>query len=247
MNGILYVFHGSQKEEKNSAAMAFIETLKQRLGKDLLQKTAFLENHPDTILKQSEVLIAKGADHLIIVPVLLFAAKHALVDIPEEAAEVRKKHPDVQIVQAETFGHRSGSRAVLQERFSQVKEEYPSKALTGILLAHGTKRTEEPQRTLEEIAAEIQKAVGFPIKAVILKGHGDYTAEIQQAMDGSSQLVIVPFFLFDGHLIHLLKKNLSETFPGQEFIITPTLEFDHRILADLEKIVKEALYVSDHA
>lgn len=247
MNGILYVFHGSQKEEKNKAATAFISNLEQRIGKELLQETAFLENHSHTILSQAEALIAQGADHIVVVPVLLFAAKHARIDIPEEIMEVQKKYPDIRFVQTETFGHRSGSRAVLKERFATVQQDLPHQKLTGILLAHGTKMTDAPQRVLEEIAAEIQAAVDFPINAVSLKGHDDYLAEIKLAMKGNRQLVIVPFFLFDGHLIHLMKTRLSEAFPEQTFIVTPTLEFDQRILDDLEQIVKEALNVSDYA
>lgn len=247
MNSVLYVFHGSQKDEKNKAAMTFIEELKQLVGKELLQETAFLENHPQTILKQSEVLISQGADHIVVVPVLLFAAKHALVDIPKEIAAVQKKHPEVRFTQTETFGHRKGSRTVLLEQFSKVKEEHAKQALTGVLLAHGTKMTAEPQRVLEEIAAEIQGKVDFPVEALNLKGSGDYLAAIRQLLGENSQLVIVPFFLFDGHLIHLMKARLSEAFPEEEILVTPTLEFDHRILVDLHEIVEGALHVSDHA
>ncbi|WP_086349737.1 sirohydrochlorin chelatase [Candidatus Enterococcus clewellii] len=247
MNSVLYVFHGSQKDEKNKAAIAFVEQLKQQIGADIPQETAFLENHPHTILKQSELLIAQGADHIVVVPVLLFAAKHALVDIPAETAEVEQKHPKVRFTQAETFGHRQGSRMVLLERFATVKEENPSQEFTGILLAHGTKMTDEPQRLLEEIAVEIQEKVGFPIKAVSLKGQGDYLEEIRQTVAENRQPIIVPFFLFDGHLIHLMKKRVAEAFPEQTFIITPTLAFDQQILPDLKQIVEGAFHVSDHA
>ncbi|MFD1902015.1 CbiX/SirB N-terminal domain-containing protein [Enterococcus termitis] len=78
------------KKRKNQAAMNFIQQLQQRLEPKRYQKTAFLENHPDTITRIAEEMISNGVDQLIIVPVLLFAAKHALVDIPAELEVVKK-------------------------------------------------------------------------------------------------------------------------------------------------------------
>ncbi|MFD2308223.1 sirohydrochlorin chelatase [Enterococcus termitis] len=241
MIGILYVFHGSQKKEKNQAAMNFIQQLQQRLEPKRYQKTAFLENHPDTITRIAEEMISNGVDQLIIVPVLLFAAKHALVDIPAELEVVKKNHPTVQIIQTETFGSKTGSRAVLLERFKTVAADYPHKQLTGFLMAHGTKQTDEPQQALLEIAAEIQQQVDFPVTAVSLKGKEDYVEIINDGLSKDKQPVIVPFFLFDGHLITIMNTKLAEAFPEIDFIVTPTLEFDPRILPDIEAIVNEAV------
>ncbi|MCB5951608.1 sirohydrochlorin chelatase [Enterococcus sp. BWT-B8] len=246
MNGIVYVFHGSQKEEKNKAAMDFVQQLKNRLNEVALQEAAFLENHPWTIQRQIEQLIEKGADRIVIVPVLLFAARHALVDIPMETKKVQKKYPGIDIEQTETFGDKEGSRQILLERFIQARAECKPKDTAGVLLAHGTKRTEEPQKMLEEIAGELQEKTELPVTAMSLKGQEDYIEQIYGLLQKYSQLIIVPFFLFDGHLIHLLKERLTKEFPNHTFIITPTLEFDHRILDDLEKIVREALYVPNN-
>ncbi|MCA5013988.1 MULTISPECIES: sirohydrochlorin chelatase [unclassified Enterococcus] len=241
MIGILYVFHGSQKNEKNQAAMTFIQQLQEKLPTNLVQKTAFLENHPDTIAVIAERLIESGVEKIIVVPVLLFAAKHALVDIPAELAHVKKAYPTVQFIQTETFGSKKGSRAVLLERFKAVCEEQPNDEMIGFLVAHGTKKTEEPQQILVEIASEIEQQVGYPITAVSLKGQENYLEIIGEQLDKERKPVIVPFFLFDGHLITIMKNKLAEVFPTTSFIITPTLEFDFRILSDLEEIVREAL------
>ncbi|GGC88784.1 sirohydrochlorin chelatase [Enterococcus wangshanyuanii] len=241
MIGILYVFHGSQKNEKNQAARVFIQQLQERIPTTILQKTAFLENHSDTIAGTAKKMIESGVEKIIVVPVLLFAAKHALVDIPAELEPVKKAYPTVQFFQTETFGSKKGSRAVLLERFKKVSDEYQEDRLTGFLVAHGTKQTEEPQQTLVEIASEIERQVGYPVTAVSLKGQENYLEIIGEQLDQKRKPVIVPFFLFDGHLITVMKSKLAEAFPITSFIITPTLEFDSRILTDLEGIVKEAL------
>lgn len=241
MIGILYVFHGSQKNEKNQAAITFIQQLDERLEPSLYQETAFLENHPDTIPKVAENMIKNGVTKVIVVPVLLFAAKHALVDIPAELEQVKNNHPAIEFIQTETFGSKKGSRQVLLERFQEVAASYPNEQLVGILVAHGTKQTDEPQQVLTDIANEIQQNVGFPITPTSLKGQEDYLADIKKQLSENQKIVIVPFFLFDGHLITVMKTKLTEAFPTTKFIITRTVEFDPRILADLEEIVKEAI------
>ncbi|MGX7244493.1 sirohydrochlorin chelatase [Enterococcus quebecensis] len=241
MIGILYVFHGSQKAEKNQAAMDFIQQLEGKFDSNYEQATAFLENHPETISRVAEKMIKQGVTKIVIVPVLLFAAKHALEDIPAELEQVKSKHPEIEFVQTETFGSKKGSRQVLLERFQEVAVNHPQEQLIGILVAHGTKKTDQPQQTLIEIANEIQQQVGFSIIPTSLKGKEDYLADIKKQRSKEQKLVIVPFFLFDGHLITIMKNKLSETFPTTEFIITRTLEFDSRILNDLEQIVQEAV------
>lgn len=241
MIGILYVFHGSQKNEKNQAAMEFIQQVETRIDSTFYQATAFLENHTDTIPKVAEEMIKNDVTQIIVVPVLLFAAKHALVDIPAELETVKEQYPDVQFKQTETFGSKSGSRQVLLERFQEVAVAYPDDQLVGILVAHGTKQTNEPQQVLTEIAAEIQQQVGFSIIPTNLKGQEDYLEDIKKQVSTDQKIVIVPFFLFDGHLITIMKSKLNEAFPKTDFIVTRTLEFDARILTDLEGIVKEAI------
>ncbi|WP_430602259.1 hypothetical protein IGJ02_002586 [Enterococcus sp. DIV0724b] len=241
MIGILYVFHGSQKAEKNQAAMDFINQLKTKLDPTIYQATAFLENHSDTIPKVAEEMIKNNVTQIIVVPVLLFAAKHALVDIPNELEPVKRTHPTVKFIQTETFGSKKGSRQVLLERFQEVASSYPDEQLVGMLVAHGTKQTDEPQQVLTEIAAEIQQQVGFSIIPTSLKGQEDYLEDIKKQVSTDQKIVIVPFFLFDGHLITIMKNKLNEAFPKTDFIMTRTLEFDPRILTDLQGIVKEAM------
>lgn len=241
MIGILYVFHGSQKAEKNQAAMDFIQQLEKRLDPNFYQATAFLENHPDTIPSVATEMINKGVTNLIVVPVLLFAAKHALVDIPAALAAVKTQHPEVEFSQTETFGSKKGSRQVLLERFQEVAASYPDEQLVGILVAHGTKQTTEPQQVLTEIANEIQQQVGFSIIPTSLKGQEEYLNDIKKQLTGNQKIVIVPFFLFDGHLITIMKNKLCEAFPTTDLTFTRTLEFDPRILLDLEQIVNEAV------
>lgn len=241
MIGILYVFHGSQKAEKNQAAQKFMKQLQNKLDRKYKQNIAFLENHSNTITKQARELVEQGVTQLIVVPVLLFAAKHALVDIPNELEALSQQYPEVSILQAETFGGKEGSRAVLLERFQTALNDHDIDQSLGFLVAHGTKKTDEPQRILEEIADDIQQEVGFPIIATSLKGNRDYLSVIKENRSFNKQLIIVPFFLFDGHLTTNMRMKLLEEYPKSTFYITKTLEFDPRILTDLEKIVEEAI------
>ncbi|MTD42147.1 sirohydrochlorin chelatase [Erwinia sp. CPCC 100877] len=240
MTGILFVFHGSQKQEKNTAALSFVKQLQEKFAPKADSRVAFLEKHPATIEKMAQELIQSGHDKLIVVPVLLFAGRHVLTDIPEEVNNVRKANPELVVVQTKTFGAMKGCRDILQERFQSAAQKFPQQKIEGILIAHGTKRSAEPQRDLEEIAAEIAGNVGFPIRALSLKGDVNYIENLkEQPLAGTG--IIVPFFLFEGHLITMMQQQLSEVIPNSEYVLTKTLEFDPRILADLAELINEAL------
>jgi sirohydrochlorin ferrochelatase len=240
MTGILFVFHGSQKQEKNTAALSFVKQLQEQLAAKADSRVAFLEKHPATIEKMAQDLIDAGSNKLIVVPVLLFAGRHALTDIPEALNNVQKANPEISVVQTKTFGAMKGCREILQERFQTAAQKLPQKEIEGILIAHGTKRSLEPQRELEEIAAEIAENVGFPIRALSLKGDVNYIASLkQQPLAGTG--IVVPFFLFEGHLITIMQQQLAELLPNHDYVFTKTLEFDSRILADLAELIDEAL------
>jgi sirohydrochlorin ferrochelatase len=240
MTGILFVFHGSQKQEKNTAALTFVKQLQEQFADRADSRVAFLEKHPATIEKMAQELIDSGSDKLIVVPVLLFAGRHVLTDIPEAINKVQKANPKINVVQTKTFGAMKGCREILQERFLIAAQRFSQKEIEGILIAHGTKRSLEPQRELEEIAAEIAGNVGFPIRAVSLKGDVNYIENLkQQPLTGTG--IVVPFFLFEGHLITIMQQQLAELLSDHEYVLTKTLEFDPRILADLAELIDEAL------
>jgi sirohydrochlorin ferrochelatase len=267
MEGILYIAHGSQKGEKNEALRKFVEALHEQVGSQIPYRTAFLEHTAENIENEANALIAQGVDHLIAVPLLLFAATHALKDIPNEIEAVRQKHPEVVFYFADTFGHRAGTGDILRERIetalqawtknlsnvqinqeSQELKKLPNEGLPAgnsvcIVVSHGTKRYPTPQVQLEQICASLEAQVKIKVLPANIRGHEPFLLLAVDAMKSYDHLIVVPFFMFEGHLVDEITQKLQTAALECNFnglTITDTLDFDPRMMQDIASVIVES-------
>lgn len=268
MEGILYIAHGSQKGEKNEELRNFVEVLHDQVGSQIPYRTAFLEHTPENIENEASALIGQGVDHLIAVPLLLFAATHALKDIPNEIEAVRQKHPEVMFYFADTFGHGVGTGEILQERIEtalqvwtknlnnvqinqesqRLKEMQTHEPLAGantvcIVVSHGTKRYPTPQVQLEQICANLEAQVKIKVLPANIRGHEPFLPLAVDAMKSYDHLIVVPFFMFEGHLVDEITQKLQTAALECNFnglTITDTLDFDLRMMQDIASVIVES-------
>lgn len=268
MEGILYIAHGSQKGEKNEQLRKFVEALHEQVGSQIPYRTAFLEHTAENIENEASALIAQGVDHLIAVPLLLFAATHALKDIPNEIEAVRKKHPEVMFYFVDTFGHRAGTGEILKERIEtalqactknlnnvqvgqeskKIKELQTEEPLADanticIVVSHGTKRYPTPQTQLEQICASLEAQVGIKVLPTNIRGQEPFLPLAVEAMKAYDHLIVVPFFMFEGHLVDEITEKLHTAALESNFnglTITETLNFDPRMMQDIASVIVES-------
>lgn len=268
MEGILYIAHGSQKGEKNEALRNFVEVLHEQVGSQIPYRTAFLEHTAENIENEATALIAQGVNHLIAVPLLLFAATHALKDIPNEIEAVRQSHPDVAFYFADTFGHRTGTSEILKERIEtalqawtknsnnvqvgqesqklkklQTEEPLADANTICIIVSHGTKHYPTPQVQLEQICASIEAQVQIKVLPANIRGHEPFLPLAVEAMKSYDHLIVVPFFMFEGHLVDEITQKLQKAALDCNFnglTITDTLDFDPRMMQDIAAVIVES-------
>lgn len=260
MEGILYIAHGSQKGEKNEELRKFVAELHEQVGRQFAYRIAFLEHTAESIESEASALIAQGVDHMIAVPLLLFAATHALKDIPNEIEAVRLKHPEVMVYFADTFGHGAGTEQILKERietallhYLQKSKLHNSKKLQTekrsvgnsicIVVSHGTKRYPRPQAQLEQICASLEAQVKIKVLPANIRGHEPYLPLAVEAMQTYDHLIVVPFFMFEGHLVDEIAEKLQTAAIQCDFnglTITDTLDFDPRMMQDIASVIAES-------
>lgn len=249
MEGILYIAHGSQKGEKNEALRKFVEALQEQVGSQIPYRTAFLEHAKESIFNEASALIAEGVNHLIAVPLLLFSATHALKDIPNEIEAVKQKHPEVIFYFADTFGHGAGTGEILKERIEtgmqacarNLNNEQVGTAC--IVVSHGTKRYPTSQMQLEQICASLESKVQIKVFPANLRGHEPFLPLAVEAMQSYDQLIVVPFFMFEGHLVDEITQKLQTAALECNFnglTITDTLDFDPRMMQDIAAVIVES-------
>lgn len=238
MNGIVYVFHGSQQEEKNQAAMAFIADLRRYQKEEAEVKVAFLEHHELTLHTQLEYFCQKTMECLVVVPMLLFPAYHALHDIPEIVADVQRNYPKQMIKVAKTFGSQPEIVDILFARLLSKKKE--ETAVDGVILAaHGTTRTDVPAQQLAVIANKLAKRAQLHTVPVSLKGASSIAEQLQTEVDAQKNWVVLPLFMYDGFLVRQLKKKMQEL-PGKFFFAEP-LNFDSQMIPAILRVIREAV------
>lgn len=246
MNGVLYIAHGSQKREKNQALGVFVHALHEQVGSHIPYRIAFLEHDEETIDKGASSMIQQGVTHVITVPLLLFAATHALRDIPNEIAEVKNKFPEIEFQFGDTFGHRAGTVQILEERIQQaIIQEGLTESKDGtacILIAHGTKRYPTPQQQLEEIADHLQEQLQIKIFPTNIRGREPFLPVTIEAMNAFQNVIILPFFMFNGHLVDEIHEKLKAATLHRfdQLIMTETLDFDERMIPDIVEVITES-------
>jgi precorrin-8X/cobalt-precorrin-8 methylmutase len=67
-------------------------------------EAGFLQLAKPGLTEVVEVLIDRGANRVVVMPLLLFSGNHVLKDIPEEIDNERKKFPEIEFCYAKNIG-----------------------------------------------------------------------------------------------------------------------------------------------
>lgn len=101
--GLLMIAHGTRDPRGAEEMAVLVDHVAQRVQGPVGH--AWLEDFSDPQgVEGAKPLLAAGADHLVTVPLLNFAAGHAKNDVPQQVAEVRAAYPDVHVHHGRVLG-----------------------------------------------------------------------------------------------------------------------------------------------
>lgn len=109
MLGVLLVLHGSKIQEWQDVAVQYANLLRKYFD---LVEYGFIEFNTPSITEAAKILINKGADTIVVVPLLFAAGIHFKRDIPKQLAEIK----NVKIIIADTIGIDERVAEILKER-----------------------------------------------------------------------------------------------------------------------------------
>ncbi len=101
--GVIVLAHGSKVKTGNEGLFSIVEMLR-KMGKWDMVEAGFLQLAKPGLTEVVEDLTGRGAERIVIMPLLLFSGNHVLKDIPEEIDNERKKFPDVEFCYAKNIG-----------------------------------------------------------------------------------------------------------------------------------------------
>ena len=245
---ILLVGHGSRAKQGNVEIEAFTNQWRAQHPEWQID-VCFIE-FADILLDAGFDLAAKKSKKVIVVPLILNAAGHVKMEVPEHLAQARKRHPDIEFLYAPHLGASEAILSIMKRSLQKVMAglDMPDPKSTGVIvlgrgssdkIANGEVAKmarwlwEETQHELVDIAFT---GITFPRLE---------TAVQRQVKLGMTQVCVLPYYLFTGTLIERIDKqvaHLQVQYPqirfglGQYFGFEPEIyaSLDERVLALLE-------------
>ena len=191
-------------------------------------------------------LVADGAQVIVAVPVLLLQAGHGKLDMPQQFAQIRVRHPDVRCLLAQPLMPHPLLRAVVQERLEQciTQHQWLSESASADEVAGGThsnhasdtavllvgRGSHDPAANsdLFKIARLLSEEYGYPLVEACFISQA--TPGVPEGIGrcvalGTRSVVVVPYFLHTGILVQRIHAQVRET--QQQYPTVPLRVAEH--------------------
>lgn len=232
---VLLIGHGSRKTAGNDEILRFADTWRTQ-HPDWRIETCFIE-YADILMNEGLDRAAAGSRKVIAVPLILNAAGHVKMEIPEAVEAARARHPGVEFICTPHLGMNREIYGILCQRIDHLLRDLamPDPRTTGIiLLGRGSSDAgangeiakmarwvfEDRQHDLVDIAFT---GITLPRLETVVQ---------RQVKLGMTQIVIQPVYLFTGVLIERIQQQvarLRQGYPHIAFALGGYFGFDPAI------------------
>lgn len=238
---ILLVGHGSREKSGNDEIEHFT-SLWRKAHPQWRTELCFIE-FADVEVEQGLAHAAKGAQRVIVVPLILNAAGHVKAEIPAHIARARQRFPGVRFDYAPHLGVCEPILAVLQRQLRQCMQalDMPDPTTTGVVLLGRGSSDRHANGEMAKMARWLQEESQH--ESVDLAFTGITFPRLErvvqrQALLGLRQVVVLPYYLFTGTLMQRIGRqagHLRAQYPQLRFALGSYFGFEPeiaRLLAD---------------
>ena len=216
---ILLIGHGSRDEDGNEEFLRFVEDV-QRSVPEQIFVSCFLELAEPDISAGIDTCVQLGATRIVAVPVILLAASHVKLEIPEFLDDARDRYPHLDIVYGRNIGLHERLLDLLVERFQEVfwdrdEPTPPTQSLgdTAIVLLGRGSSDPDANGDVYKIARVLWERTGVLTVETCFTGitHPRLPEGVSRAIQlGAKRVVVIPYFLFTGILIKRMHNHLND-------------------------------------
>jgi sirohydrochlorin cobaltochelatase len=242
---ILIVGHGSREESGNDEIRAFAAQWRGRRP-DLRIELCFIEFAPPE-LNAALLEAARTARRVLVVPLILNAAGHVKMEIPEAVEMARAACPQAEILLAPHLTACDPILAILRRRLRQAMNalDMPDPTTTGVvLLGRGSsdrgangEMAKMARWLLEEDAHELVDlaftGITWPRLEKVVQ---------RQVLLGMRQIVVLPYYLYTGTLVQRIQRQVAHLrvqYPQVRFACTEHFGFENEIFELMEQRVAD--------
>lgn len=247
---VLLIGHGSRRNDSNQEIYNFAAQWQQRNPQWHIE-VCFIEL-ADVLLDDGLRKAAQNSKRVIAVPLILNAAGHVKMEIPQHIAKARELYPDTTFHLTRHLGVSDAMLQLLQRQLAAVMKQMdqPDPHTTGIIILGRGSSEPSANGEMAKLARWLFEATDHPMVDIAFTGitfpRIEEAVYRQQKLD-MRQIIILPYYLFSGVLIDRISRQhqtLGQQYPHIRFGLGTYFGFDDTIFSTLNQRVEQILHNS---
>ncbi|WP_208296184.1 sirohydrochlorin chelatase [Telluria antibiotica] len=242
---VLIVGHGSREESGNDEIREFAALWRARRP-DLRIELCFIEFAPPE-LNAALLDAARSSARVLVVPLILNAAGHVKMEIPEAVEQARLACPQGQILLAPHLTACDPILAILKRRLRRATNalDMPDPTTTGVVLLGRGSSDRGANGEMAKMARWLLEESDHELVDLAFTGITWPRLERvvqRQVLQGMRQIVVLPYYLYTGTLvqrIHRQVEHLRGQYPQVRFACTEHFGFEKEIFELMEQRVAD--------
>lgn len=242
---ILLVGHGSREKSGNDEIEAFAAQWRERQP-DWRIEVCFIE-FSEVTMSEGLRRAAEGAPRVVVVPLILNAAGHVKMDIPQAIDGARLKFPMVQFLYAPHLTACDPILAILRRRLKGAMQalDMPDPTTTGVVILGRGSSDRQANGDMAKMARWLLEETDHELVDLAFTGitYPRLEKAVQrQSLQGMKQVVVLPYYLFNGTLVERIARqveHLKAQYPTIRFVSTRYFGFEPEIFGLLEQRVND--------
>ncbi|MCG8428865.1 MAG: sirohydrochlorin chelatase [Chromatiales bacterium] len=242
---ILLVGHGSRHQPGNREILKFCDQWRERHPAWSIE-VCFIEL-ASPLLDAGLDAAAAHAGTVIVVPLILNAAGHVKVEIPEYLEQARQRHPRTTFVYASHLGVNDTVLQILQRNLQQRMQQLdmPDPKTTGVILLGRGSSDRAANGELAKMTRWLFEESEHDLVELAFTGvtHPRVESVVRRQISlGMSQIIVLPYYLFTGTLMERIKRQLNHLtvqYPHVRFSLAGYFGFEEEVFALLDERVSE--------
>ncbi len=242
---ILLVGHGSREESGNQEIRDFVAQWRARQPAWRIE-VCFIEFAPPS-LHDGLLAAARGSRRVLVLPLILNAAGHVKMEIPETIEHAREHAPGTEFLYGPHLTACDPILGILKRRLRQAMAalDMPDPTTTGVILLGRGSSDRAANGDMAKMARWLQETGDHELVDLAFTGitYPRLERVVQrQVLLGMTQIVVLPYYLYTGTLmerIHRQVEHLRRQYPQIRFAGGTHFGFEKEIFELLEQRVAD--------
>ena len=244
-DAILLVGHGSREKSGNDEIEAFAQ--QWRVSQPAWRIEVCFIEFSEITMSEGLRRAAHGSQRVLVVPLILNAAGHVKMDIPQAIDGARLKFPQVQFLYAPHLSACDHILSILKRRLKGAMQalDMPDPQTTGVVILGRGSSDRQANGDMAKMARWVMEETDHELVDLAFTGITWPRLEKavqRQSLLGMTQVVVLPYYLFNGTLVERITKqvaNLRTQYPTIRFTSTAYFGFEREIFELLEERVND--------